>query len=328
MKLLRFLFLILLVSGATTRCRATPTPSPTPRPTPSPTTAPAALFPPPQPGDGSDLLDQLLETGVIRVGLRVWPHADFSPPAFRGYSNAETGGALNGMEVDIARWIATGLGLELEFVEAYPPVLSTGDWRGQWDIAFGSLAPFDQPPDTAHTPLLFSTPYAYMPMSFLTPESDPPLPIANLTGQPIGALEYSAWYDLLFTPTLTVEQQPVLTVPTEWQAVPISNMSHAIRQLGQPDPADAPPPLAAIFGPTPVLQAAISEDWPVQLAVEPEIVGYQPQAIAAVPRDELGAERLITALDRILHQLQRQGTLAEIHLKWYGQNLSQPPASE
>jgi hypothetical protein len=29
-----------------------------------------------QPGDGTDLMDALLERGVIRVGIRVWPEAN------------------------------------------------------------------------------------------------------------------------------------------------------------------------------------------------------------------------------------------------------------
>ena len=92
-----------------------------------PTPAPV-LIPPIQPGDGSDLIDRLLARGVIRVGPRVWPEAEFSPPAFRGFSNAATGGALNGFEVDIARAVAENLGLELELIEAYPPVIASGDW--------------------------------------------------------------------------------------------------------------------------------------------------------------------------------------------------------
>ena len=98
------------------------------------------LNPPIQPGDGTDLIDRLLETGIIRVGIRVWPEANFSPPAFRGASNSITGGALNGFEVDIAHLVAEGLGLELELVEAPPQVITSGNWRGEWDIALASLA--------------------------------------------------------------------------------------------------------------------------------------------------------------------------------------------
>ncbi len=315
---------IVLIGTLAAQCQSAPANQTPPPDIPTPASAP--LFPPLQPGDGTDLLDQILQTGVIRVGIRVWPHADFSPPAFRGYSNAETGGALNGFEVDLARWIAVGLGVDLEFVEAYPPVLSTGDWRGQWDIAFGSLVPFDHPPGIVHTPLAFSTPYVYMPMSFLTPkvESSPPT-LIDLTGKQIGVLEYSAYHDLILSPNLTVAQQPLLTALPELQAVPVSNMSNAIRQLGQPDAA---PPLDALFGPMPIFQAAIQENWPVQLTVQPEIVGYQPLAIAAVPRDNLHVDRLLTEIDRILNQLHQQGTLAEIHFTWYGQDFSQSPPTE
>src|SRR5688572_5147081 len=108
----KFSWLMLLLCLIAAQCQATPQPMPPPTsPPPTP-----ILIPPIQPADGSDLMDRLLETGVIRVGIRVWPEAIFSPPAFRGFSNAETGGALNGFEVDLARLVAEGLGLELELV--------------------------------------------------------------------------------------------------------------------------------------------------------------------------------------------------------------------
>ena len=116
-------FIILLVFFSAVQCR--PGPQSALPPTQEPPTPTPVLIPPIQPGDGSDLIDRLLENGVIRVGIRVWPGAEFSPPAFRGFSNAVTGGALNGFEVDLARQLAENLGLELELVEAYPPVLSS-----------------------------------------------------------------------------------------------------------------------------------------------------------------------------------------------------------
>jgi ABC-type amino acid transport substrate-binding protein len=314
----KFCWLILLVGLSAAQCQATPQPAPLPTsPPPTP-----LLIPPIQPGDGSDLIDRLLETGVIRVGIRVWPEAVFSPPAFRGFSNAETGGALNGFEVDLARLVAEGLGLELELVEAYPPVIATGDWRGQWDIAIASLVPFDQPAESAGQKLVFSKPYAYIPMGILKPAAENNIQaLGDLSGRRVGVLEHSA-YQRLLSPggsALTVQQQPLLPqIPADMQPVALSNLLKAIRQLGQAEP-EPEFRVDAIFGPAPIFQEAVKGDLPVRWVQ----VGVQPLAIAAVAPDNLKVDRLILEVNKILERLDRQGTLAEMYLRWYGQDFSQ-----
>ena len=197
-KLILIILSTLLVAaqcGPATPPAGPPVDPPTLTPTP-------VLIAPIEPGDGSDLIDHLLETGVIRVGIRVWPEATFSPPAFRGFSNAETGGALNGFEVDLARLLAEQLGLELELVEAYPPVIATGDWRGTWDIAIAFLVPFDRPSEPpAGQPqqaLFFSRPYAYVPMALLIPAGENEIrSFGDLSGRKVGVLEHSSFQQLL-----------------------------------------------------------------------------------------------------------------------------------
>jgi ABC-type amino acid transport substrate-binding protein len=288
------------------------------------------LFPPLQPGDGSDLIDRLLETGIIRVGIRVWPEAEFAPPAFRGFSNAETGGALNGFEVDVARLLAEGLGLELELVEAYPPVIASGDWRGQWDIAIASLVPFDPSPEIAagQTRLYFSRPYAFMPMGVLIPADGAVVQsLSELSGRKVGVLEHSVYQQLLAPEgqIITVQGQPLLAqVPADIQPVALSNLQKAIRQLGQSDQA---PQVDAILGPTPILQEAVKSDLPVKLLPGTENLGVQPLVIATVFQDELKVDRLLLEINQVLEHHHRRGTLSEMYLRWYGQDLSRFPDS-
>ena len=113
--------LLLLVSAQCQGLGAEPTPAPAP-----PT---IVLIPPIQRGDGTDLIDRLLDTGVVRVGVRVWPGPEFSPPVFRDVTTAESGGALTGFEIEITRAVLEGLGLELELIEADPRLLNSGDCR-------------------------------------------------------------------------------------------------------------------------------------------------------------------------------------------------------
>lgn len=315
-KSLKWLALILLILITGAQCQ--PTPEPTPQPTSPPPTP--LLIPPIQRGDGSDLMDRLLDNGVIRVGIRVWPEANFSPPAFRGFSNARTGGALNGFEVDVARLVAEGLGLELELVEAYPPVIASGDWRGQWDIAVASLVPFDRPETASGRGMLFSKPYGYMPLGFLIPAASNLQALNDLSGQRVGVLEHSSYQELLAPGglALTVQQQPLLSaLPAAIQPVPIANLPKTIRQLGESGSE-----LKAVFGPTPILQEAIKSDVPVKLLPKADQVSRAPLAIAVVPQDNLKIDRLVLEINKVLARLDRQGDLAEIYLRWYDQDLS------
>lgn len=317
----KLLGLFLLLSLLAAQCQQ-PAPVATPTPTASPT---PLLVAPIQPGDGTDLIDKLLADGVLKVGLRVWPEAEFSPPAFRGFSNAAIGGALNGYEVDVARFIAAGLGLELEMVEAYPPVIATGDWRNEWDIAIASLAPLDQP---AASPVFYSTPYAVMPTGILVPADSNIQNLAQLAGRRVGVFEHAV-YQQMFTPAEavpTVQGQPLIASrPENVQLIVLSNVQKAIRAMGQPDAANSELRVDAIVGPAPVFEQAITESkLPLKIVRDDAKLPPQPLVIAAAPQAGLKVDRLLAEINKVLDRLHRQGTLAELSLQWYGQDLSQP----
>jgi L-cystine transport system substrate-binding protein len=294
-------------------------------PTPIPAPPTIVLVPPIQRGDGTDLIDRLLDTGVVRVGVRVWPGPEFSPPVFRDVTTAESGGALTGFEVDITRAVAEGLGLELELIEADPRLLNSGDWQGRWDLAIASLVPFDQPLEPSAQAMVYSTPYGYMPVGLLIAANDENIKgLADLSTRRVGAMEHTA-YQRLLTPvegTLTVQGQVLMPKPpADLQLIVLSNMAKAIRQFGEAAPINQPQ-AEAILGPVPMFQEAIVSGAPVKLAPEANQVGLQPLAIAAVPQEGLKVERLMAEINNVLERLQRQGTLTEIYLKWYGQDLS------
>lgn len=315
--------IILLLSVMAAQCQQpVPTPTPTPAPTPTP-----ILFPPIQPGDGTDLIDRLLKTGIIRVGIRVWPEAEFSPPAFRGFSNAAIGGALNGFEVDVARHIAEGLGLELEMVEAYPPVIASGNWRGEWDIAIASLVPLDSA-ETAPQ-IAYSEPYAYFPSGILTPTDSRIQALSQLAGRRVGTFEHSVYQQMLTPaePIPIVNGQPLIAArPDNVRLIVLSNVQKAIRQMGRAEEGDDLLQVDAILGPAPVFQQAITKSkLPLNMVRADEDLPPQPLVIAAVPQDGLKVDRLLAEINAVVERLHRLGTLSELSLQWYGADFSRPP---
>lgn len=311
----------LLLLFITVQCLS-PTESPTPRPVVTPSPTPII---PPEMGDGSDLIDQILARGFLRVGLRVSPTAAFAPAAFRGASNAATGGALTGFEVDIAYLLAHRLGLELELIELPPTALLAGEWAGQADVALGLLTPFDQPDPTTGPPLQFSRPYGYLPLGLLVAAEETDIAGLNdLAGRRVAVLEQSAYQRILTEQPLTVYGQPLaLPVPATTEVVPVSSLWQATEQLSPTTEIETT--LAAIFGPTPQLRLTINEGWPVKFASQAEQIGFQPLSLATRPQDGLSVDRLLTEINRVLVEADQQGDLSEIYYRWYDDDFSRLP---
>lgn len=294
-------------------------PSLTSPPPPTPT---APGFASVQPGDGSDLLDQLLANGKLRAGMRVWPAAEYAPPAFR---DTVTGGALNGFEVETVRLVAAGLGLELELIEADPWLLEQGSWDNHWDVGLGLLAPLDQPAVGASPALRYTIPYVYLPTGIALAAADHRIEdLDQWVGRRLGVLEYSLYQrHLMAQAPLTIQQQQfLLAFPAGIRPVPLSSLQASIQVLGRVGPDERP--FDALFGPTPIFEQAMRQGERIKLAPKAKFTGFHPASIAVTPRDGLAVERLISEINRILVALQQQGLLAELHLKWYGQDYSRP----
>lgn len=278
----------------------------TPAPPPPPTAE--------QPVPGGDLLAEVHQRGILRVGLSLWPEASFAPPAFRGASNAMTGGAMTGFEVELAYMLAEVLGYELELIEANPAVLAGDSWPDTWDVALASLVPFD-----SRDGVLFSNPYGYMPVGFLVAADNAAIQSpADVTGRRVGALENSPYHTLLTTPQTTIQGQPVIAAwPADIQPIAVSNLPKAIRELTPTSEVEV------LFGPTPIFEVAAREGMPVQFVPDGHQIGVVPLAIAAHNPDT--AQRLIERINEALDIFHRRGILAELYIQWYRRDLSRLP---
>ncbi len=76
-------------------------------------------------------LDQILATGTIRVGTT----GDYAP-----FSFAEDGDEPTGIDIDLARDLAAGLGVEVEFIETSWPTLVEDLVAGKYDIAMSGVS--------------------------------------------------------------------------------------------------------------------------------------------------------------------------------------------
>ncbi len=288
-----------------------------PPPTPTP-------LPPPTPIGPPDVLDRLREADLVRICLRVSPDAAFAPLAFRGGSNAATGGALTGFEVDLANLLAERLAVSLELVETPISQILAADLAGRCDLALAGLTPFDQT-----TQLTFSRPYGFLPLGILVAQGETDIRrLDDLANRTVGVLRDSSAERLLTAETVpTVQGQPLTApFPASIQVAAVGNLSQATALLSQPITADGlTAPFDALFGPTPLWQQAIANGWPVELAAEASIVGYQPVSVAVIPQAALSIDRLLAEVNHILTVADEQAILAERYYHWYNQDFSRLP---
>ena len=270
--------------------------------------------PPPMPeraGQPADLLDVVRERGFLKVGVRVWPDANFQPPLFRSPL-----AGLDGYEVDLAWALAEGLGVGLEMAESDPRRLAGGGWAGEWDIALAWLPATDN----ARQRLYFSLPYAYDAGQLAVHSANETIStLADLRGRKIGAPAFTLYQQVLAGQRLTLAGQPIAgSIPPAVTVAAYNRDGNAIRDLAEGDGVI----LDAVLHSRLVLASAVRAGWPVKVVAEP--IPWLPVGVAF---DRLGmpSERLRAAIDDILAGLRSDGTLADLSFKWYDEDISQPP---
>jgi polar amino acid transport system substrate-binding protein len=83
--------------------------------------------------------------------------------------------------------------------------------------------------------------------------------------------------------------------------------------------------LDAAMSAVPTLQGAIDKGRPIQLLGDP--VFYEPLAVAIDKSAPLDPTSLVAKISEIIDQMHQDGTLSELSMKWYGEDLTTGPTS-
>ena len=144
---------------------------------------------------GNDLLAHVRTSGVLRVAIV----ADYPNVALAG-------GAYDGIDIDVAREIASRLGVRAEIVPASVADLQGGGWATRWDVVVGMTVT-----RTAQRALDFGQPYRFQPAL-----------VAVQSGLPITTIVQLGRHSLCFGGDLAVGQwlDGVLDVVSATRAVP------------------------------------------------------------------------------------------------------------
>jgi polar amino acid transport system substrate-binding protein len=252
-----------------------------------------------------DLLAQICDEGVIRVS---------TDPAYPPQSslNPETG-EYEGFDIDVATAIAAGLGVEIEWETPSWTAITAGNWNGRWDMSVGSMTVTEERAEV----LDFSPAYYYTPASVAVAEGSDITSVDQLNGRTIGVCS-GCTYDFFLQGTLNIPGYTFESPISDPVIKGFDTDSTAIQalQAGQ---------VEAVMSATPTLQSAIDKGRPMQLLGEPLFA--EPLSVAMDKSSELDQTSLVAEVSAIVEALHADGTLSDLSMEWFGEDLTVDPAA-
>lgn len=252
-------------------------------------------------GGSGDLLDTIKERGEIVVST----DPNYAPQSF-----VNPDGSYDGFDVDVAREIASRLGVDISFETPEWEAITAGNWSERWDISVGSMTITTDRKDV----LDFTKPYYYTPAQMAASDASGINSIEGFSGQTVCAGESTTYVDWMNGDLSLVDapepaQPPaditVTTLPTD------ANCAESI-QAGREE-------FSGWISSSTTVQGAIDEGIPLHAVGDP--VFYEPLAVA-IDKSGPAHDKLLEELNNIVQAMHDDGTLTELSNKWFGLDLT------
>ena len=250
-------------------------------------------------------LERVLRTGTLTLATE----QDYPPQSFVNERSE-----LIGFNIDVARAIAGRLGVTLKPMAVEWETILAGGWDEQWDIAVNSITPTRGRSRTLEFPAV----YYYAPASFAVHVASPIRTLPDIDGKIVGTCANCVYEDYL-RGDLSLD---ALGAPPIARAVdPLGVRLYPSDAMAFDDlRVDDSGPIRAVLTTLPTIQVAIRTGYPLRV-IEPPVF-HEPAAIAI----DRGDEEFAAQLAVIVAGLHADGTLSALSMKWYGADLSRPPA--
>lgn len=251
---------------------------------------------------GGDLLADVKGRGKLRVTT----DPNYKPQSFRNPD-----GSWEGFDIDVAREISKRLGVQPEFMDISFDVITAGNWNGRWDVNIGSMT---VTPDRTKV-LLFTSPYYYAPAAFAIHKDSTLASIDALSGKKVGVGAATTYLDYLQGKlTLQGEQISKAAPQATVQVYDTDQLALADLALGNGTRLDA------VLTALPTIQDAIKSGRPFKVLGDP--VYYEDLAIALDQKSSKDSKPLQAEISRIVDEMHKDGTLAQLSNKYYGIDLT------
>jgi polar amino acid transport system substrate-binding protein len=265
-----------------------------------------------------DLLEAIKQRGYILVST----DPNYEPQSFLNTegsrpsdtkcpADALTTAEMQGFDVDVAKAIGEGLGVETCFATPSWDAITAGNWADKWDVSVGSMTVLKGRQEI----LNFSVPYYYSPAAVAVRADSGFASVEDLAGQAIcagTATTYEAWAANDFTnPNAPPESSVLIKAPADVTVVPLETDQECAQAIeaGRED-------FLAYATSGTVVDANIAAGMPV-VKLEPPI--YFEQLAAAFDKSStLSTDTLRAEVDKVFTAMHADGRLSELSNQWFG----------
>jgi His/Glu/Gln/Arg/opine family amino acid ABC transporter permease subunit len=258
-------------------------------------------------GQGTDLLDQVLQAGKLRVAV----DPNYPPQSFFNER-----GELRGFDVDAGKRVGERLGVEVEFVTPPWDLIVAGNWQARWDLSIGSMAPTVD----REKVLWFTEPYYYSPAAFAVHKDNTTLSIpADLAGKRVGVCAGSTYESYLEGKLVLRGGGRIAYDPPKGVVVrPYESDGDAYQDLVHGDGVR----LDAVLMAKPMLEQIVREGKPLEVRFDPPF--YEALAFA-LDKARGPSDMMLAKLNEIIAAMRDDGTLKTLTEKWYKGKYDIPP---
>ncbi len=269
----------------------------------------------------SDLLSAIKARGYILVSTdpNYEPQSFLNPEGKRPAdtrcpADALTSAEMQGFDVDVAIAVGKALGVETCFATPSWDAITAGNWADKWDISIGSMTITRE----RQKVLDFSIPYYYATAVVAVHKDSGITSLDQLAGQALcvgTATTYETWLnggDLGFPPSSIFAQPPanvkVFALETD-------------QECAQALAAGRKDFVGYVTSET-VVNANVAAGMPV---VKLAPVFAEELAAALDKASSLSNASLLAEVNKIFETMHQDGTLSQLSVKWFGEDLTQAP---
>ena len=257
-----------------------------------------------------DVLNEILAAGVIKVST----DANYAP---QSYLNDK--GELEGFDISVAKEVAKRLGVKVKFITPDWDLITAGKWGKRWDLSIGSMTPTVERMNALH----FTMPYYSTPAQFAVHKDNTTIKsLKDLAGKHIG-VGTETTYDRYLNKDL--ELVGVKIEYQDWSAGKITTYptdANAIEDLALGDGVRIDALITAKPTIFEAIKAGCGGGCPLKMLGDPaffEILSF------ALDKSRPNSESLLKKLNEILTSMYKDGTLKDLSMQFYGQNLIPKP---
>lgn len=253
-----------------------------------------------------DLLARIQEEGVIRVATdqKYKPQSWYDTKA----------GEWKGFDVEVAQEVAARLGVEAEIAHQEWDLVTAGSWNDRWDMNVGSMTVTEE----RATVFSFAPAYYYTPASVAVHADNTSIvdTDTDLDGKKI-CVGSSTTYELYLLQTLNIPGYTFDYVIDDPEVITYATDTDALDNLALGDGARCDAAISA----TPTIQQYINDGGSVKNVGDP-LYG-EPLAIAFDAASPIDNASLVEAVSQIIEDMHADGTLSNLSIKWYGEDITQ-----